>query len=236
MPAYFQDDRTPSELRSAVRASAWGPGLAALLLLYFAYAGGRFQVPEGTGAFEIGGRIVVHTLEIGAWLMVLVTLCLVIGRVWALLFDAVASILVGSALCVAAALIMFGGGGGFQSGLYGVFGLMFVLSGVRTGREWSRLRWFVEVAPGESNAPTPETPAPTDSLPSQLRKSMARVEGDDRTEAGSVATAPPPAESVAEIEPAAPKPPPGATDDVASPEGFLASFAPEDDREERKHE
>jgi hypothetical protein len=236
MPPYSRDDRAFSELKSAVRASAWGPGLAALLLLYFAYAGSRFQVPEGNGAFEIGGRIVVHTLEIGAWLMVLVTLCLLIGRVWALLFDAVAAILVGLAFCVAAGLMMLGGGGGFQSGLYGVFGLVFVLSGARTGGEWNRLRRFVEFGPGESNAAMPATPAPTDSLPSQLRKNMPRTQIADPALTGGVATEEAPVERAAGIEPVAPKPPPSATGDVRSAEGFLASFAPEEDREDREHE
>ena len=236
MPPLSQDDATRRDVRTIVRSSAWSRALAAVLMLYFAYASGRFPLPEGTGPFEIGGRIFIHTLEIGGVAMLLATLYLLTGMVSALLFDAAASVAIGALFCIAAALMMFGGGGGLVCGVYGVFGVLFFMSGVRTGRDWTRLRGSSRTGMGRSQDQLAAASAPSASLASQLREERSRSEDARRTAPDAPSTTQPSGEPTVDAPPVAADPPAIPENEVTGPEGFLASFAPEDDRKDPDHD
>jgi len=133
---------TPSNRRrlhdvtAQVRQNALSAAIAAGLMLYFAFSGGGYALNEGNTLFDIGGRIFVHTIQIGGFVMAAAALWSATGMIVALLFDAIASIIIGLLFCVSAAMMMLDGGVG---ALYIVFGVMFIIAGVRNGRQWADL-------------------------------------------------------------------------------------------------
>lgn len=195
------------QVTARVRQNVIPAGIAALLMLYFSYSGGGFVDPEGGDAFAIGGMIFICTLKYGGFAMLAAALWSLSGMRVALLFDAVCSVLIGLLLCTSGGLMMAGGGSGF---LYVVFGVLFLWGGVRNGRNWAEMASVRSVG---SDKP----------MSHELDVAVARAidDGPMLTQAGDLESH--------DTEPA------GSTEDRSSPdgaepppEGFLASFAPED--------
>ncbi len=148
-----QNDTTSptSRVAARVRQNTVSAGIAAALLLYFSYGGGRFNVPDGDDAVAIGGAILIHTLKLGGFAMLAAAIWSASGSRHALIFDGLCSMIVGVLFIVSGAMMMIGGGGGV---LYIIFGVMFIVAGKRNASEWAAL------APAQ---PTPDRAPPTKS-------------------------------------------------------------------------
>lgn len=149
-------------IASEVRRTAIHTGIAALLLLLFA---NQFAFPKAvTNAFEVGDTLFNYVLRIGGAAMALVTIALLSGHHLALVADAAASCAVGAGLAASGALLIVGGGGlQVNFVLDGIFGVMFIASGIRSWRLYGviaeALRGHRRTA-GEWTAPRETVPAP----------------------------------------------------------------------------
>lgn len=128
---------TDASLAAArVRKNVLNAAIAAALMLYFAYSGGGYIMPEGDDAIAVGGAIFIRTLKLGGFAMLAASLGSLTGVRHALLFDGVCSMIIGLLFCASGVLMMIGGGGGV---LYIVFGVMFLVAGARNASEWAAL-------------------------------------------------------------------------------------------------
>jgi hypothetical protein len=193
-----------------VRLNAGSAGLAAALLLYYGFA--RLAVPEVDSRFALGNLIFVYALRAGGIAMAVSAAWSMTGLVSALLFDATASVLIGVGFAVGDVIMRSDGGGSL---LHLIFAIMFILAGVRSGREWWQLRIIVgslDTVRRETDAilaPVINGPVPP-ALASQLRKRR-----NQPPRQAPIVPEPPPRQSP-------PDPPEESSD------GFLASFAPDD--------
>ena len=97
-------------IRSAVRRNTiWAAGAAVIMLYYGLYHGlGGDPQPDLPARFRIGSWLVLYTLQIGGGLMVLSAVFSLTGSGPALLFDALASVVIGACLAAAGMLLMSG--------------------------------------------------------------------------------------------------------------------------------
>jgi len=139
LPAH---DSSSHDAAALVRQNTVSAAIAAGALLYFAFSGGGYELSDGDTLFDIGGRVFVRTLQIGGFAMAAAALWCMTGMVVALLFDAIVSIIIGLSFCVSAAMMLMDGGPGV---LYIAFGMMFIVAGVRNGRQWADVSSAVQV-------------------------------------------------------------------------------------------
>jgi hypothetical protein len=236
-----------SMIANRVRQNTLPAGISAALMLYFAFfSGGRYAHQDGRDAFALGANLFIYTIELGGIAMLAATLLSLTGKGVALAVDAAASVTIGVLLCLAAVMMLAGGGSGF---LYLIFGVMFILAGIRNGKDWST---FSALMPRDRttktfvNAPTPitDTSNPIDNTPNPVAETTGSITDKLRTlRKRQPAPNPVPEEPVSanELPPQPPKPdtspstqiehiaPPNELkpDDGPSPDGFLASFAPD---------
>lgn len=206
---------------SRVRAHAFTSALGAALLLYVGY---QFIVPSQDSRFALGGRITVLALRVGGVGFAVATAVALLGRPTALLLDAVCSVGVGVSLCLGAALMMSDQGSGL---LYIIFGALFIGAGLRSGREWRQTRVALRQSiPSESRFVAPPMTA---TVGAQLRQraAISTASGQAGSAYDSSDAAPPPLGEASIRRPRVPDVP------TAVPEGFLASFAPKDDADDR---
>ncbi len=136
----FMDQRDEAQrydrtIAVKVRTNITSTAFVAAVLLYLAYNGG-YILPEGNGAFEVGGRIFIHTLRFGGFIMLAAAAALLTGARAALLFDGIASIGIGAGIAIGKFLMISNGGGGLLTAICAV---MLVVVGVRTVRDWRAL-------------------------------------------------------------------------------------------------
>ncbi len=206
-----------------VRGEALWAGIAAGLLLYYGFGSGWTTTSTGTVLVDIATRG-------GGVAMVLSALLLLTGWRGALLFDGIASMIIGAALCLS---VPFG-----LTVLYLIFGILFLASGWRNVRTYRDLRRLSRLADA-GRAGTPADLPPQQSLASQLRRHENAPASSDPMSPQSPAGTNPVAVASADDEkrfeaPRQPSPPPASEPPLAedAPEGFLASFAdpPRDDQ------
>ena len=131
--------RDAAAIRSAVRRNTiWAAGAAVIMLYYGLYHGlGGDPQPDLPARFRIGSWLVLYSLQIGGGLMVLSAILSLTGAGPALLFDALASVVIGACLAAAGMLLM--SGIEMQSLLLILFGAVFIHSGYRNWREYFSL-------------------------------------------------------------------------------------------------
>ena len=238
--SYFDEQA----VKQRIRATAWWAGVAAALLLYFGYQ--TFFLTGDHAAARIGATVLEYALKAGGWAMVVATVWLAIGMRQALLYDAVATALVGAAFFVGGGLL-FVGSMSITAVLYVIFGVIFIGSGRRSWQEHQLLRapsgvepgWRQAVAsPTGQDARAEQAPdAPTDSLASRLRQRTQQAPQEPPPSSPPLPeSAPPP---TPEPPPPAPEPPREPKADTTSkadpaPDGFLAQFADEHDERNRE--
>ncbi len=204
-----------------VRQNVLSAGIAAAMMLWYGYS--RLQISDGAGAWGLGDKISIYTLRFGGIAMVIAALWSAAGSRWALLFDGACSALIGVLFGLSGILLTTGGGSGF---LYVIFGMVFLLGGVSNVREWLAFAPASEAGAARPvKAPDPRTLRPQDVMPTD---SLAGRLRDGRQQDNHRTQKPPPLDAA--TPPPVPKAPPKpAEDDKPPPEGFLSSFAPEQD-------
>ena len=193
-------------VKQQTRSTAASAGISAALMLYFGYS--SFFVDSA------GGMTLEYTLKVGGWAMAVSALGLLTGMGLALLFDALASMVVGLGFLGCAALLL--PGGDLQGLLCGVFGFMFISSGLRSWhgyRSWLSLPASPVPVAMDANLQQGSTfPSATAVEPEKYRPADRPVDQSD--------SPPPSARS--------PDEPPGQLEDQTPPDGFLTQFAPQD--------
>ncbi len=234
-----------SAVAARVRQNVIGAGVAAGMMLYFGYR--VVGISEGEGAFGLGSKLFVYTLRIGGLAMAAAALGSLAGITGALLLDGVCSVTIGVLFTLSAVLMLVGGGSGF---LYILFGVLFVVAGVRNAREWTALARERGADAGRSPGPSGsfasepvESRAPeslADGLRDAARHSPVETRigrAPDVAPPVHVAPRPPSTSPANEAPPPVPgpsdSPQPAATNPPIEPppEGFLASFAPDTEDE-----
>lgn len=202
-----------------VRGNAFWAAIAAALFLCYSFGTG-LSVPEGeTGAWAIGGHILVWTLKIGGIGFVVIALICAAGLIWGLLVDAIFSLLAGFGLILSGAMQYSDGGNATL--LHIIFGVVFLAAGKRLWGEYQTLMLLANkagaVAGDDRRPPAPPmegrgVPSPIGPPPEELGPAQAEPQGDDEGLPGRLKKknqdTPPPL-----------------------PDGYLASFADDHDDE-----
>lgn len=220
-----------------VRAERTWAGIAAVLLCYYGY---NVALPGTT--FAEG--LFCYTLRIGGPALVLSVLLLQTGKLFALAYDGIISILIGVGLALSSVLWLMRGGGGFQTYLNIFFGILFFHAGWRNWNVWTQMRTVDLTAPRRPPEPVPRTTRhvpPSDSLsgrikqhreqhaadqaPSEARPPAptAQSEPSDPPTAQQAADAPPVTDAATE---STPKPQTPTADDSAKSSSTLESMPP----------
>lgn len=125
------------EIAETVRQNAFPSAIGALCLLYF----GFFQLarPTGTDLFSLANLIFFYVLRVGGVFMALIALTSWAGLRAALIIDAVISVTIGALFVVTAVMMLIDGGGGLNTFLIIIFGIMFASAGLRNSRAFFAL-------------------------------------------------------------------------------------------------
>lgn len=183
-----------SAIPEMVRAERTWAGIAAVLLCYYGY---YVAMPGST--FAEG--LFCYTLRIGGPALILSVLLLQTGKLFALAYDGIVSILIGVGLAVSSVLWLMGGGGGAQTYLNIFFGILFFNSG---WRNWSVFKQMQSVDVSSPRRPAdPETQPtqhlpPSDSLAGRIKRQRETQPAEPTREST------PPAESSAQPQPVSP--------------------------------
>ncbi len=185
---------------SRVRQNAASAGIPALLMVYFGFL--ALARPAGPGLFNWAALAFYCTLRIGGVLMALTAVWSLTGRRSVLLVDGVVSIAIGALFVLSAMGMLIDGGGAFTSGLYVVFGIMFISSGVRNWHEFFNLARLTERLPGPDAGyarsgdlagpprPTAVSAGPTSPLVAQPGQATELTCGTAQPTAGTAASVP----------------------------------------------
>ncbi|MCH7527422.1 MAG: hypothetical protein IID39_08300 [Planctomycetes bacterium] len=213
MASHESHSDSSEQVTARVRQNAFSAAIAAALMLYYGFGGGEWIYPE-EGFARAGGYVFVFTLKIGGLAMLASALGSALGTLHALVFDAVCSILIGALFILGSLLMLLGGSMGFNLILYAMFGVMFITAGLRNGRNWAEM-----ASARSAGADEP--------MSHELNVGLARAidDGPMPTQAGDL--------GFHDSEPAASIEDRSSSDSAEPPpEGFLASFAPEDRRDD----
>ena len=206
-----------------VKGNAGTAALAAACLIYFGYF--RLGRPSGDTWFVLGNLIVFYVLRAGGVAMAIVAVWSWAGHYTALLADAVVSVVIGALFWIGCGMMLLDDGEPFNSGLMLLFGMMFIVTGIRNGRAY-----FVIIAERRAVSPLDKDrfirdrdfsrPSSDRSLAGEL---LGRRHGDEAPDAA------PRFQSIEDevSESSSPLQDAGDSDDK-----FLASFAPDDNSDE----
>ena len=95
------------QVAGRVRRNARSAGYSAACLLFFGF--GWFAPPTVTDLFSAGDALFNYTLRLGGLTMALIVLLSFLGKPKVLILDATASLAIGVALIVSAAMMILGG-------------------------------------------------------------------------------------------------------------------------------
>ncbi len=212
-----------------VKNNVVNASIAAFLLIYFGFFSLLLIVPETLA--DHAWNAFVRVVQVGGIVSALAAILCTTGRLFALAFDGITSILIGLAMVVCL-LLQFSDG---VSILYLLFAALFVASGFRDTKDFVQYSRLV----ADSSGPSPPTP-PTAGVTAPLSPQPDGDVGHQGREISEYATTPiierPPAPVAVETPPPdppapepIPDPQPEPARDEPAPDGFLASFAPDDD-------
>lgn len=214
----------------AVRSNAIWAAISAALFYWFGYYGAGTPLEEGT-VFAYGAWTLIYTLRIFCIVFAVIAALCLTGEPWVLLVDGIASLLAGFGLLLSGVMEM-SGGGGMNSMLIVIFGVVFMAAGKRLFGEYQTLMLLSNqagaVAGDDRRPPAPPfegrgVPAPIGPPPDELTPAHAVPEPDDGNDSGH---------STQKLRDKL-------RDNLpAAPEGFLASFADDQDDESdgKKHD
>ena len=220
-----------------VRAERTWAGIAAVLLCYYGY---YVSLPGSTFA----EWLFCYTLRIGGPALVLSVLLLQTGKLFALAYDGVVSILIGVGLAVSSVLWLMSGGGGAQTYLNIFFGILFFNSGWRNWSVFAQMQSVDVSAPRRPSDPRTQPTrdqSPSDSLAGRIKRSREQEPQDpptvptpDIAEPASPDPGPTPAPELTLDPPARVESPtipqasakPPVEDDLADPPSSLESMPP----------
>jgi hypothetical protein len=122
---------------AGIRNTAFWAFIAAVLLLYFGFQLKPPSSMEESGAWLIGGNVLVYVMRIGGFALVLAGMLLVLGVRIGLALDGAFSILIGLGMAIGGALLLIEGGANHI--LYVIFGVIFIFAGRSSLLEYRRL-------------------------------------------------------------------------------------------------
>ena len=201
-----------------VRSQALWAAIAAAMMLYIG-----FTYSLAVDAFP--AQLLFMTLRYGGIAMAVSAVLLLTGWPAALMIDGVFAMIIGAALALAGALwIIEIRTVDLQPILHLVFGYLFFTSGLRGFRDYCKLGEITASAAEEvvtATAPGHATGTPTDPPSESLATKLRAAQSNEAPAPAGSSSADPP-----RIEP----PPAAPSNEVReTPEGYLSSFAPEED-------
>lgn len=134
----MHNDQQQIEILSRVRRNAGSAAIAAALMLYFGFV--YLQEPTGTDLFNWAGWIFYHTLRIGGIIMAILAGWSLIGQPIVMAIDALVSVVIGAIFMLTGLAMFVDDGGMFQPLLNVVFGWTFISAGRNNWSTYSCIR------------------------------------------------------------------------------------------------
>ncbi len=215
-----RDDSALSvNIAQRVRGNVANAGIAAALLIYFGFFGMPMFVTETVADHAYNAY--VRVIQVGGIVSLIAAFLCSTGRLFALAFDGVTALLIGIAMAICV-LVMWSE---YPVFLYGLFAAMFIMAGYRDTQAWlglSRIR--------QALSPSPDGGTMVQGGQMSRTSDYVSMPVIDRTPRPVAA---PEESGSAFASEMTPSPPGEPVDDGPAPDGFLASFAPESDDDEK---
>lgn len=211
-----------------VRQNVMSAGIAAALLLYFGF--GALALVDAQSLAEKGHNAFIYVLRVGGILSLIAAFLCMTGKLPALAYDGVTTLLTGVAMAICVVLMM----SEYAVFLNAIIAVLFVVAGFRDTRAWlGLLQMKIVQANKEAGGSSVSDRESGESM--AVTKGYVTMPVIDRKPPETI-TPPPNPEPPISSSPPVTIEPPQAEEPIAdepAPDGFLASFAPEQDDDKK---